>query len=436
MVNQKGTRNTLQIVCLLCGIVISGGIAASQSFAEEVSLTHGPLLGAVKATSAKVWVRTSMPALVEVEYSTSPDFLNSVLSAGVMTDQKSDMTGTMRLTNLSPEALYFYRLRTNGVTLPGTYQFISSPETSRVRTFSFAVLSDFQKAVAPAYASVASQGPAFVIFLGDFSHAEPATLSEMRAMHRQMRGSESAAGRDFIKHIMQFPFYHVWDDHDFGKNNADKTFSGKQDALKAFREYFPTTVLPSANGIWHKFQYAQAEFFLLDLRSQRDPNSTSDGPNKSILGPEQKEWLKNALLSSTAQWKFIMSTVPFNPSSKIEDSWGAFQTERHEIVDFIQQNGIEGVIIISGDLHTGGALDDGTNSSFPELSVPHANIPSCTTPTSCKCNTAKTSPGIWSEGILCGIDNPGYGFITVQSDMVILQVFGSDGTERFILNVQ
>src|SRR5262245_7736801 len=92
-------------------------------------------------------------------------------------------------------------------------------------------------------------------------------------------------------------------------------------------------VLPSPNGIWHKFRYAQAEIFMPDLRSQRDPNSVSDGPNKSIIGTEQKTWMKESLLQSTANWKFIMSTVPFNPISKPSDSWAVFQTEGTEIVN-------------------------------------------------------------------------------------------------------
>ena len=101
---------------------------------------------------------------------------------------------------------------------------------------------------------------------------------------------------------------------------------------------------------------------MLDLRSQRDPNSVSDSPSKSILGAEQKAWMKEGLLRATATWKFIMSTVPFNPTSKRSDSWAAFQTERHEIVEFIETNGISNVIIISGDIHSGGALDNGINS--------------------------------------------------------------------------
>ena len=380
----------------------------------------------MRATSAKIWVRTNISAQVQLEYSTSPEFVGSVLSEEIATAQSIDFTGKIRLPGLNPQTLYFYRVKADGSVLPGIYQFRTSPWDSAVKPFSVAVLSDFKRGAAPVYAQVAQEVPAFIIFLGDFDHSDPATLSKMREMHRRMRGSESQAGTSFMKYIRPFPFYHVWDDHDFGVDSADKTFYGKADALRAFREYFPTPALPSSDGIWHNFRYAQAEFFMLDLRSQRDPNNTPDGPGKSILGSAQKAWLKDGLLNSTAQWKFLMSSVSFNPATKPKDSWGAFQTERTELVNFIQAHQITGVIVISEDLHSGGALDDGANSEFPEFSVPHANMaPS-------KCWTTET-PGSWSEGILCGIDSPGYGMVSVSDQSVTLQTKGVDGSVRLSL---
>src|SRR2546430_6997353 len=303
----KSVRGGLQIISVLACLVILCGSMVPEAHSTEVSLTHGPLVGAVRPTSAKIWIRTNSSVEVQVEYSTSSDFVDSVLSEAVTTTQGKDLTGKVSLSRLKVNTVYYYRVWAHGTALPGVYHFKTNPGDSAMKVFSFAVLTDFNIIKAPVYAAVAHQKPALVIFLGDFNHSDPATLSEMRAMHRDMRGSELAVGRDFIKYISQFPFYHVWDDHDFGADNADKTFPGKQDALKAFHEYFPTPPLPSQDGIWHQFRYAQAEFFMLDLRSQRDPNNTPDGPNKSILGTDHKVWLKESLLNSSARWKFFMS---------------------------------------------------------------------------------------------------------------------------------
>ena len=99
---------------------------------------------------------------------------------------------------------------------------------------------------------------------------------------------------------------------------------------------------------------------MLDVRAQRDASDDPDGPDKSMLDGDgisngQKNWLFQGLLNSTATWKFLVSGVTFNPDCKPSDSWGAFLTERQELLDFISNNNIQNVIVLSGDAHTGGA---------------------------------------------------------------------------------
>jgi alkaline phosphatase D len=73
-----------------------------------------------------------------------------------------------------------------------------------------------------------------------------------------------------------------------------------------------------------------------------------------MLGTEQKTWLKNWLVSKneTAKFKFILSPIAFTedfPSTI--DSWGNYLTERDEILEFIRENHIEGVLLLTGDSH-------------------------------------------------------------------------------------
>jgi alkaline phosphatase D len=282
--------------------------------------------------------------------------------------------------------------------------------------------------------------------IGDFDHRDPGnrppvvTIDNWRTMHRDMLG-DYASGRDLAVHIAPFfPIYHIWDDHDYGGNNEDRTAEWKPLATQAFREYFPLPPLPNPDGgLWYSFRYAQAEFFMLDLRSQRDPDDLLDGPDKSMLdggriSNGQKQWLEAGLLASTARWKFIVSSSAWNPHSKQVDSWVLYQFEQQELVNFIQSNNITGVIIISGDLHTGGAIDNGTNSYFPEISVPTTNVHQQLDCTGDYCGT-------WSEGIFVGADPAGYALITVQhdpgsgADTVILRAKAEDGSLRLEYSV-
>ena len=65
----------------------------------------------------------------------------------------------------------------------------------------------------------------------------------------------------------------IWDDHDFGPNNSDRTWKWKDVAFEVFREYFPGDYgLPGAAGCFHKFSWGDIDVFMLDDRSFRDPN--------------------------------------------------------------------------------------------------------------------------------------------------------------------
>jgi len=151
-----------------------------------------------------------------------------------------------------------------------------------------------------------------------------------------------------------------------------------------------------------------------------------------LIADDQKDWIKAGLLNSTATWKFIVSSVPWNPTVQKPDAWAGYQTERTELMDYITTNSIHNVIVISGDIHTGGAIDDGTNADLPEMNVPHFNDPVPMFGSGC------TAPdcGTWSEGIFTGVDNPGLGYVTVNGNTSItLTTWSSQGANQIILEV-
>ena len=85
---------------------------------------------------------------------------------------------------------------------------------------------------------------------------------------------------------------------------------------QVFEEYVPTYPLSTVKpGIWQKFSFAQVEGFVLDCRSQRDVETDPDDTNKSMLdgnnlGPiGQLGLAENGLITSTARWKIIFSSV-------------------------------------------------------------------------------------------------------------------------------
>lgn len=115
------------------------------------------------------------------------------------------------------------------------------------------------------------------------------------------------------------------------------------------------------------------------------PNPRRDSPATTMLGAAQKSWLKATLLNSKARWKVLCNNVPmmrFNfDSSYMEhgvidgiffsDSWDGYPNERRELMKFIRDNDISGVISLTGDRHAhyaGVVYDDhGSDNPFPVM---------------------------------------------------------------------
>jgi alkaline phosphatase D len=421
------------------GMLLAVWLLTGMAEAAAV-ITHGPLVGQVKPTRAKIWLRLSEAPMAGavVEYSTNAAFSGALATAPRKSKPSADHALAVSLDGLVPETQYYYRIRIDGALQPGIHTFSTIPPASRPRAFSFAVMADFSSGrTAPSMVAMAALDPKFVLIIGDYDHRDPAdvtkhpegALAAMRKMRKDTRGANTNLGRSVRDSLIarypapQIPIYNVWDDHDYCYNGADKNCPARDVAMRVYREYFlPASLIPSGRiGLWQNYRYGrEAEIFLLDLRSNRDKAKGPDGPEKSMLGAEQKAWFKQALLASTATWKIIISSVPFNPGTKIEDSWGAYLTEHQELLQFITGNGIKNVVVLSGDVHSGGAVDFGEHSGLPEVSVPNAN-------TGTAADSWGANPGLWTIGPLSGVDNPGFAWVEVGLGTLEIAVRGADG---------
>jgi alkaline phosphatase D len=148
----------------------------------------------------------------------------------------------------------------------------------------------------------------------------------------------------------------VWDDHDFGLNNQNKSNPIKESALTIFKQYWanPSYGLPEVPGIFFRYSYGDVDFFFLDDRYYRDADLEPDTPDKTLLGASQLSWLKTELTASNATFKVLVAGSGWNKGKGVgEDSWAAFLNERNKIFDFIRDHEISGVVLLSGDTHVG-----------------------------------------------------------------------------------
>ena len=351
------------------------------------------------------------------------------------------------------------------------------PAATSLSPFTFVVLTDFVMGpsgttcasgpgfngcpdlASQTFTSADAENPAFVIIGGDFDHRNPSMYTDpdcgtdrackYAKMWKDLYTCPNWGASALCAHILQkYPLVHAWDDHDYSTDDGDGGYGHKIEAHDMFARYFPSYPLPartnSCAGIWQKFSYAYADFFVLDSRSQRTPPCTSPpcNPPESMLKgytvqgvDDQLTWLKNGLLNSTATWKFIWSPVVFNKTMLKKDSWAGYAAERDALVAWInganpQQKIIKNVIVLSGDLHAG-AIDDGVSAfgQLPEMLSPAVNFTSGS-PVNCQSHN-DSERGRWSNGMYTRGSRSapcnGYGVISVSPNAVTLTIKDSNG---------
>ena len=185
--------------------------------------------------------------------------------------------------------------------------------------------------------------------------------------------------------LQSVPMYSQWDDHevinDFGAlwqywNFFNKDRKGYANIVNegrdAFFNYSPIyRNLEDRDRIYRSFNWGpNLEVFILDARSYRSPNNLADIPNnnKTMLGSEQFDWLKQSLMNASAIWKVISSDVPIsvptgaNASILGRDGWAngndtnyssktGFENELQQLLVFLDDINIKNIVFVTTDVH-------------------------------------------------------------------------------------
>lgn len=417
-------------------------------------LTHGPVIGAVKAHTALVLVRTRSGAQVHVRYSTDPNFSTYSESQSVATTADHDWTAQIPLSGLQPRTVYFLAVAADNILQThGRGQFKTFLPEGSTKKIKFVVLTDFGSLglgeqpplpdPSPIFAKAAAENPDFIFIGGDFDHRNARTLEDKRQMFKDLYALNNprAPMDDFvIKILPHFPLTHQWDDHDFGGNDSNRFVLDRLIAKQVYTDYFPAYPYGGTSGIYQKFSDGNADFFVLDNRSERDPNEQPSSATKSMLDGEhlgangQLAWLEQGLKNSNARWKIIFSSSVFNTTLGKVDSWHSFHQEHDAIVQFVKDNQIGGVIVISGDIHLG-AMDNGHNAGLPNMVVPGVNLKYCSTVP--QNNVGKWTGGIYGDTARGPLTTPcnGYGVVTLSSKRALLFVKNEMGKTELKMKV-
>lgn len=349
------------VISLVVVLLVACG-AGADSGEKAVEVVAGPMFTPVGDEGEVVlWIQTNVPAGLVIELGSAEG--GESKKYGLTTTASGGRIGTVRI-GMSPGVAYDVRVmdvtRGKGGELLRLSRGITGPPRvgqAGKYTIGFGSCTHQGRfARQPIFGAVVKERPDCFLFIGDNIYlpsdlgSYPTDRAGVRALYRRTyaRGRRVAELQGLLRSTMS---YAIWDDHDFGPNNSDRTWKWKDVALEVMNEYFPNRYgLPEARGCFYRFAWGDIDVFMLDDRTFRDPNGDRD--RKTFLGARQLAWLKAGLAESAATFKLIVCGNQMLSDGHPNESWGVqFRAERDAFLRWVWDRKMGGLLFLSGDRH-------------------------------------------------------------------------------------
>ncbi len=364
--------------------LFSHGVASGDPWDESVVLwTRVTIAGSALATANA----TEAPVFWEV--ATDQAFTDRVAAGEGVASSDRDFTFKPVAEGLSPSTTYYYRFWTQGRSSPvGRTRTTGAATRIRLGVCSCA---NYATGYYVAYRGLSKRADLdAVLHLGDYIYEssygtslrpnepkkETVTLEDYRIRYAHYRSDP-----DLQEVHRQHPFICVWDDHETANNSHtngaaahDPDTEGdwptrKGAGTQAWREWLPVRDLEGGK-IWRKHSWdGLADLFMLDTRLwARDPQTTPSkkeiiaDPKRSFLGEDQEKWLHAGLVESKAPWKVLgqqvmMGQLQINGTAINTDQWDGYAPTRDRLFGVVRDKGVDGLVVLTGDIHTSWAID-------------------------------------------------------------------------------
>ena len=352
--------------CLTFFLVAAASVVSAQPGPPFAS---GVWCGNVTPTSASVVVRlTSAGQKARLQVSSNPTLTAATFSTSATTAASAGNTLTLTVQGLVPDTDYYYGVEVAGVlrTEAGSRgRFHTFPLGRGPFRIAFAGDCDFRDANLSAFDAMLAEHPLLFIDLGDlhYSDINSTDIDRYRDNYDLVLNEPHTSA--FFRSVA---LAYVWDDHDYCGNDTDGTAAGRDTVRASYKERAPHYPITVAGGtIAQAFTIGRVRVIMTDTRSASDPAGQKESAAKTRLGTAQKTWFKQELISARDAGFPLIIWV--NPDPWIDaaqvgaDSWGAYATERTELANFIRDNRIANLVMLSADMH-GLAYDDGTHSDY------------------------------------------------------------------------
>lgn len=349
-----------RFVFLLIICVLSTGYV----FAQKPRLYAGPMQGHTTDSTLTIWLMAAQKRAVNYSLSHNGEVVDQVSSKMVL--EKENCWRKM-----CPVTLYFiglqpgtgYQLSVQGAddTIHFQRKFYTLSEYDHHFPPSFTVLTGScfmrgtggltqmvdNRSATPIYKAMKEVPADVMLWLGDNLYYIFEFISD-RGMRR--KNVETRLLPEIQGLITGKIHYSIWDDHEFGPNNSDGSFKRKDASTRIFHAFWPNPPeVRTTDQHYYSFRLFDAEFFMLDGRYHSDRGTISP---HTLLGEDQLEWLKSSLIASEATFKILALGNQWHndkrPGSR-ELFYGS--TEYEPLMSFLDSMRIEGLFLLSGDVH-------------------------------------------------------------------------------------
>ncbi|UBM59645.1 alkaline phosphatase family protein [Marinilongibacter aquaticus] len=334
---------------------------------SRAQIVAGPMLGYSEMREVLLWVQTEESAVVKYNYWPKGNDSIRYSTEAVIAQADKHFIAKNIATGLQPGQIYEYELVLNGV--PQSFDYPLEFETQTLwqwrtdpPTFSFAVGScvytnetRFDRPGEPYGASykifdqIYENDPDFMLWTGDNIYLREVDWNTRNGIY--YRYTDFKRQPELQRLFARTHNYAIWDDHDFGPNDSDRSYWGKRWSLEAFKDNWgnPNYIFED-EAVTGTFFWQDAQFFLMDDRWFRAPNYLKDS-TKDYFGEKQLDWLIDALAQSQAPFKFVIAGGQVVNENGLFENMSTYEAERETLFKRITDNNISGVIFISGDRH-------------------------------------------------------------------------------------
>jgi alkaline phosphatase D len=218
------------------------------------------------------------------------------------------------------------------------------------------------------------------IFLGDNIYGDTRDMAVLAAKYAKFAAIPGVA-----RLRATTPVLAMWDDHDFGENDAGGDYPQKEGSRQVFLDFWdepPGSPRRDRDGVYASYVFGppgkRVQVILPDLRYNRMPLLKHEvggadyetwaraqvsaglelpGPyvrnpdhKATMLGERQWQWLERQL-EVPAEVRLFGSSVQVLADFTGWEAWANFPRDQQRLIDLIRRKHANGVVFLSGDIH-------------------------------------------------------------------------------------